>query len=181
MSGGRSRRKKLVRSKRLSKTDSSEIEPNSQPPPLEVVTEDNAGSHCETEETDKSTEVLSTEDNTQNKLAAAASTWRAAADMGDSVKWRRVAVRALLDTNKPVNGTAGAVQEEELPTTPPPGPWGEKVTENAAVHVDMGKVVGVLRATHQLDQEENELNSAGEKSGFEIANVWLQFYEISIF
>ena len=40
--------------------------------------------------------------------------------------------------------------------TPPPGPWGEKVLiENAAVHVDMGKVVGVLRATHKLEDEVN--------------------------
>ena len=40
--------------------------------------------------------------------------------------------------------------------TPPPGPWGEKVlVENAAVHVDMGKVVGVLRATHKLEDEVN--------------------------
>ena len=40
--------------------------------------------------------------------------------------------------------------------TPPPGPWGDKVLiENAAVHVDMGKVVGVLRATHKLEDEVN--------------------------
>ena len=38
--------------------------------------------------------------------------------------------------------------------TPPPGPWGDKVIENA-VHVDMGKVVGVLRATHKLEDEVN--------------------------
>ena len=42
--------------------------------------------------------------------------------------------------------------------TPPPGPWGEKVlVENAAVHVDMGKVVGVLRATHKVEDEVNHL------------------------
>ena len=42
--------------------------------------------------------------------------------------------------------------------TPPPGPWGEKVlVENAAVHVDMGKVVGVLRATHKIDDQINHL------------------------
>ena len=42
-------------------------------------------------------------------LAAAASTWRAAADMGDSSnpKWRRVAVRAVQIQETKVNGSAG--------------------------------------------------------------------------
>ena len=52
------------------------------------------------------------------------------------------------------------LQQKLLPEgiTPPPGPWGEKVlVENAAVHVDMGKVVGVLRATHKIEDQINHL------------------------
>ena len=52
--------------------------------------------------------------------------------------------------------------------TPPPGPWGEKLLENAAVHVDMGKVVGVLRTTtHRESVEDEEENSEEDESTFE--------------
>ena len=53
--------------------------------------------------------------------------------------------------------------------TPPPGPWGEKLLENAAVHVDMGKVVGVLRTTtHRESVEDDEENCSEEdESTFE--------------
>ena len=109
-------------------------------------------------------------------LAATASRWRAAAEMGDSSnpKWRRVAVRAVqLQENKVNGGTphlTGSPGSSKLNNvapehhlaevethSPPPGPWGDKVIENAAVHVDMGKVVGILRATHQLEDEINHL------------------------
>ena len=62
-------------------------------------------------------------------------------------------------------------------TSPPPGPWGDKIqfdhragSDNAAaassVHVDMGKVVGVLRATaaHQLAAEDENLDEDEDDS-----------------
>ena len=112
-------------------------------------------------------------------------------------KWRRVAVRAIQLQDAPkVNGglknntsasdssssNAGgnlSLPPPPVPTsvttsppqtgiTPPPGPWGEKLLENAAVHVDMGKVVGVLRTTQRESVEDHEEESdEDEESTFE--------------
>ena len=179
MSGGRSRRKKLVRSKRLCKTDSevdsAELD-SSQPPPLEVVNEaqakvsqeEGADEHEVVLEQETQSEQTPFEPKQKLLALAAASTWRAAADMGDNnPKWKRVAVRAVqlqeLDSTK-VNGDSNNSHQSspENIAPPPPGPWGDKVVENAAVHVDMGKVVGVLRATHKMDEEINDVNLEGE-------------------
>jgi hypothetical protein len=223
---GRSRRKKLVRSKRLSNTDSVEAalsnnnNPNNNPeaeedvqpqldeqqseassvpedaqiaadefevlPPLETVSEAAAVLEAVEDEEEESNsderqtavqleavkaaldlfnpeaiEIFpeaSSEDN-KNKtklLTVAASTWRAAADMGDpsgNPKWLRAAVRAvqLQDQTFNHNGTIpnlkggisnitttadvippppalpGGVPQPSPPgITPPPGPWGEK-------------------------------------------------------
>lgn len=175
MSGGRSRRKKLVRSKRLSKTDSSEVveadqqppsESDSVPPPLEEVVNEVTSAaqdqHLQPLKSDEGSREGSAEQ--KDKLLAAASTWRAAADMQDSSSaaagelrnpWKKVLAYSSLPRNRRVNGRRGSSETEVPNLSPPPGPWGEQqvIIENAAVHVDMGKVVGVLRATHDLEQE----------------------------
>ena len=72
----------------------------------------------ESESDDRQTVLDSSQENPSNcdsvkknkcLLAAAASTWRAAADMGDSSnpKWRRVAVRAVQIQETKINGSAG--------------------------------------------------------------------------
>ena len=252
---GRSRRKKLVRSKRLSSKDSlsatseanseqqtTEEEQQHQPLqkaeianetetveaeaeqeqqegdhalPLEAVVVDLPAAEAEADtsehsdheqeqnkvDTKSEVEAAQASEAEHKLVAAAASTWRAAADMGDSSnpKWRRVAVRAVqLQDSPKVNGglknsTQNTVASDSvggqnltlppppiltnttvLPSpplqtgiTPPPGPWGEKL-ENAAVHVDMGKVVGVLRATTaQRESLEDEEPESEEESTYE--------------
>ena len=202
---GRSRRKKLVRSKRLSKTDSAEaaadlqnddlnndqpqqqqvvdldVQHNDNVPALEAVSEaleDEATCTKESSEDEKETVVHV--DKQQRLAAAAASAWRAAADMASTApvdsnpKWRRAAVRAvqLQDSspgsklNAAPNG--GCISKDVIPPppalpggvpqpsppgiAPPPGPWGEKVD----VHVDLGKVVGVLRAVNHDGSDSDE-------------------------
>ena len=74
----------------------------------------------ESESDDRQTVLDSSQENPSNcnsvkknkcLLAAAASTWRAAADMGDSSnpKWRRVAVRAVQIQETKINGSAGKI------------------------------------------------------------------------
>ena len=162
-------------------------------------------------------------------LAAAASSWRAAADMGDNgsatgsanqnPKWRVAAVKAVTSTSGPTASTGNSGSSKQpnggLKTTittaevippppslpggipqppppgisqpppsgntpsgtgiaPPPGPWGDRVfnngptstTEASTVMVDMGKVVGVLRAAAANHQSlfDQDLNVAGDLS-----------------
>ena len=74
----------------------------------------------ESESDDRQTVLDSSQENPSNNdsvkknkclLAAAASTWRAAADMGDSSnpKWRRVAVRAVQIQETKVNGSTDKI------------------------------------------------------------------------
>ena len=99
MSGGRSRRKKLVRSKRLSKTDSeaeAEVnEENQQASDQQLPEQQQEEVEEEEEQLPPALEAVSEEASSAASSAAAVSTWRTAADMGDQPKWRRVAVRAV--------------------------------------------------------------------------------------